>query len=88
MSELKIRGLSEETIVKLTHEAKKREIPREELLRKILENFSVASALLEQEEKYNSLLTMVTEVLTLNIQTLKEFGHILEKSLLKGRNDL
>ena len=31
MSELKIRGLSEETITKLTHEAKKRGIPREEL---------------------------------------------------------
>ena len=88
MSELKIRGLSEETIAKLTHEAKKRGIPREELLRKILQNFSVAPALLAQEEKYQSLLTMIMEVLTLNVQTLKGFGHTLEKSLWKGRNDL
>ena len=88
MSELKIRGLSEEIIVKLTHEAKKRGIPREELLRKILENFSVAPALLAQEEKYKSLLLMITEVITLNIQTLKDFENTLQKSLLKGGHDL
>ena len=79
MSELKIRGLSEETIVKLTHEAKKQGISREELLRKVLENFSIAPALLQQEEKYNSLLMMITEVLTLNTQTIQDFGNSLKK---------
>lgn len=88
MSELKIRGLSEETIAKLTHESKKRGISREELLRKILENFSVAPALLQQEEKYNSLLMMIAEVLTLNTQTIQEFGKTLQKSLVKGGYDL
>lgn len=87
MAELKIRGLSEETLVKLTHEAKNRGIPREELLRKILENFSVSPALLAQEEKYKSLLTMIAEVLTLNIQTIQEFGKTLENFLQKGDGD-
>lgn len=88
MSELKIRGLPEETIVKLTHEAKKRGIPREELLRKILENFSVAPALFAQEEKYNSLLTMVIEVLTWNVEATKNLENTLKKFLLKGGYDL
>lgn len=84
MSAIVIRGLNEETLVKLTHEAKKRGIPREELVRKILENFSVDPALLEQEEKYKSLLTMIAEVLTLNIQTLQEFGNTLDNFLQNG----
>ena len=88
MSELKVRGLSEETIVKLTREAKKWGISREEFVRKILENFSVAPALLQQEEKYNSLLLMIAEVLTLNTQTIQEFGNTLQKSLWKGGYDL
>ena len=87
MPELKIWGLSEETIAKLTHEAKNRGIPREELLRKILENFAVAPALLEQQDKYNSLLTMITEVLTLNIQEIKALGNSLEKFFMKGGSD-
>lgn len=84
MSAIIIRGLNEETIVKLTQEAKKRGIPREELVRKILENFSVAPALLAQDEKYKSLLVMITDVLTLNIQTLKSFGNTLERFLQNG----
>lgn len=88
MSAIMIRNLNEETLAKLKQESKKRGMSREELVRKILENFSVAPALLEQQEKYNSLLTMITEVLTLNvqeiIQEIKDLRKTLERFLAKG----
>ncbi|MCI9576630.1 MAG: ribbon-helix-helix protein, CopG family [Clostridiales bacterium] len=84
MSAIMIRNLNEETLAKLKQESKKRGMSREELVRKILENFSVAPALLEQQEKYNSLLTMITEVLTLNVQEIKDLRKTLERFLAKG----
>ena len=88
MSAIMIRNLNEETLAKLKQESKKRGMSREELVRKILENFSVAPALLEQQEKYKSLLTMITEVLTLNvqeiIQEIKDLRKTLERFLAKG----
>ncbi len=66
-----IRGLSNETLAKLSDQANSRGVSREELVRTILENFALAPALLEQEEKYQNLIKTLSEILECHTTTIK-----------------
>ncbi len=80
MAEIKVRGLEEEVVDRLTTQAKaKGYTTREEFLRDVLIQLSLDEFQLESDRKYYDFLNRILDCLTQNDQTLQRSCDILER---------
>ncbi|MBD8045803.1 hypothetical protein [Clostridium faecium] len=71
--EIKIRGLSKETVAKIDELAKQKGLSRNEYLKGHLETFSNSNKLLEVESRYSILMQKTLKVLNYNTLALNKF---------------
>lgn len=80
MAEIKVRGLEEEVVDRLTTQAKgKGYKTREEFLREVLIQLSLDEFQLESDQKYYDFLNRILDCLTQNDQTLQRSCDLLER---------
>lgn len=70
MACISIRNIDKAVVVKLDEMAKKKNMSREEYLRQHLETLATSGEIKELENKYESLVTNVLEVVKLNTEVL------------------
>lgn len=74
--DIKIRGLSKETVVKIDELAKQKGLSRNEYLKGQLETFSNLNKILEVESRYSILMQKTLKVLNYNTLALNKFIQI------------
>lgn len=80
MAELKVRGLDEEVLNRLSFQAKaKGYATREQFLREVLTQLSLEEFQLESDRKYHDFLNRILDCLTQNDQTLQRSCDLLER---------
>lgn len=80
MAELKVRGLDEEVLNRLSVQAKaKGYATREQFLREVLTQLSLEEFQLESDRKYHDFLNRILDCLTQNDQTLQRSCDLLER---------
>lgn len=79
MGDIKVRGLSDAAIAKLTSEARRKGISREEYCRKYLESLAVLSELKDMEERYEKNQKKLIEILQMQSEQLNRIYHGITK---------
>lgn len=79
MAELKIRGLSEVALVKLTSEAKRKGKSREEYCRRYLESLAVLSDLKDMEDRYEVNQKKLMDILQMQSERIKQIEEYLKE---------
>lgn len=80
MAELKVRGLDEDILHRLSVQAKaKGYATREQFLREVLTRLALDEFQLESDRKYHDFLNRILDCLTQNDQTLERSCDILER---------
>lgn len=79
MARINVRGLNETVVHKLNDMARKKNVSREALVRGILEKAVLEEKLRTTEDKYVTLVNVMTEVVQNNNEELAEMLSILEE---------
>ena len=85
VKDIKIRGVSDATLLKLDELSASKNMSRNKYLKIILENLSIMEELKDLEEKYSSLVKSTTEIIKENTKQIKDLKKIILK---KGVDEL
>ena len=88
MSRCDIRGLTEEEIVKLDRLAKGKHLSREEYLRRIIRLHLLQPEANNIEEKYQNLVSLMTDVVQNNAERLEEVLETVKELNDRGEKDV
>lgn len=83
MGDIKIRKVSDSTILKIDELAKNKKVSREEYLRGVLEDVAAAPALSELDNKYASLVKVLSDEMKLMNDIIDKNNFLFEKIIEK-----
>ena len=84
MKDIKIRDVSEATLLKLNELSASKNMSRNKYLQLLLENFSIMDELKDMEEKYSNLVKLTTEIIKENTKQFERLKKIIIEKGVKG----